>query len=316
MSDVRVGTSGWSYPTGKGTWNGIFYPVPAGGKRKRGTFDELAFYAEHFDTVEVNSTFYRVPAVHAVKSWAERTPARFAFALKLYQKFTHPEMFAKATGADPSELRIEDVDEFRTAIEPLASAGKLGPILAQFPPSFKNEPNARGYLEWLLEAFKDYPVAVELRHRSFSDDPLETLKLLGEYGAAWVQIDEPRFRSSIRQNRLPNVPTFYYMRLHGRNAASWWSHEQSEDRYNYLYTPGELKPIVEAAEHAGREVKKSYVYTNNHFSAKSVANAVEIKAQLGQPIPGEYPEEFVERYPDLRGLVKILPPAGRRRLID
>ena len=316
MSDVRVGTSGWSYPTGKGTWNGIFYPVgpraattrrrDAGGERRSG-FDELAFYAEHFDTVEVNSTFYRVPAVHAVRSWTERTPARFEFALKLYQKFTHPEMFAKATGADPSELGQQDVDDFRAAIEPLASAGKLGPILAQFPPSFKNEPSSRAYLDWLLESFKEYRVAVELRHRSFSDEPVETLELLGGYGAAWVQIDEPKFRLSIRQNRLPNVSTFYYMRLHGRNAANWWSHERSEDRYNYLYSPEELKSIVEAAADAGREVRKSYVYTNNHFSAKSVANAVEIKAQLGQPIPGEYPEEFVERYPDLKSLVKILP---------
>jgi uncharacterized protein YecE (DUF72 family) len=350
MSTVQVGTSGWSYPKGKGTWNGIFYPVAgertraghanaaghgpaaseragasgrlralgasasfadmateaAGAKSPKSRFDELAFYAQHFDTVEVNSTFYRVPAVDAVRSWGQRTPAGFEFALKLYQKFTHPEMFAKATGADPTELGQQDVDEFRAAIEPLASAGKLGPILAQFPASFRNEPNSRGYLEWLLEAFRDYRVAVELRHRSFSDDPLDTQKLLAEHGAAWVQIDEPKFRFSIRQNRLPNVPTFYYMRLHGRNAANWWSHEQSEDRYDYLYSPDELKPIVEAAEHAGREVKKSYVYTNNHFSAKSVANAVEIKAQLGQPIPGEYPEEFVERYPDLKGLVKIL----------
>jgi uncharacterized protein YecE (DUF72 family) len=307
MSDVRVGTSGWSYPTGKGTWNGIFYPVPPGAsKRKKGGFDELTFYAEHFDTVEVNSTFYRVPSADAVRRWAERTPPNFEFALKLYQKFTHPDMFAKATGADPAELGGKDVDEFRAAVDPLASAGKLGPILAQFPASFKNEPNSRGYLEWLLEAFIGYRIAVELRHRSFSDDPIDTLTLLGAFGAAWVQIDEPKFRLSIRQNRLPNVDTFYYMRLHGRNAANWWSHEHSEDRYNYLYSPQELTPIVEAVESAAREVKKSYVYTNNHFSAKSVANAAQIKAQLGQELPGEYPEEFVERYPDLRGSVKIL----------
>lgn len=307
MSEVRVGTSGWSYPKGKGTWNGIFYPVPPGSSSKKGGFDELAFYARHFDTVEVNSTFYRVPSIDAVRKWADRTPDGFEFALKLFQKFTHPEMFAKATGADPSDLGGKDVDDFRAAIEPLASAGKLGPILAQFPASFKNDANARGYLAWLLESFKDYRIAVELRHRSFSDDPVETLTLLGEFGAAWVQIDEPKFRFSIRQNRLPNVPTFYYMRLHGRNAANWWSHEQSEDRYNYLYSADELKPIVEAAADAAREVKKSYVYANNHFSAKSVANAAQIKAQLGQELPGEYPEEFVERYPDLKGLVKILP---------
>lgn len=298
---IRVGTSGWSYPSGNGTWNGIFYPT----REKR--FDELAFYARHFDTVEVNSSFYRVPAASTTASWARRTPKDFEFSLKLYQKFTHPEMFLKATGMDPADLDRTDVDAFRQAIDPLVTAGKLGALLAQFPASFKNEPSSRAYLEWLLRAFRDYPLAVELRHRSFSEDPGEAMQLLQEYGAALVQIDEPKFRDSIRQNRLPNVRTLYYMRLHGRNAAQWWSHDKSEDRYNYLYSASELDPIVDTIEASSREVKKTYVYANNHFSAKSVANAATIKNKLGQPLEGEYPEAFVDRYPDLKGLVKILP---------
>jgi uncharacterized protein YecE (DUF72 family) len=299
---IKVGTSGWSYPTGKGTWNGIFYP-----RKKPAGFDELSFYADHFDTVEVNSSFYRVPARDTTQAWARRTPKDFEFSLKLYQKFTHPDMFLAATGKDPADIDRTDVDEFRAAIDPLLRAGKLGALLAQFPASFKNEPASRGYLEWLLDAFKDYPVAVELRHRSFSDDPRETLQLLGAHGAALVQIDEPKFRLSIRQNLLPNVRTFYYMRLHGRNAAQWWTHDKSEDRYNYLYSSSELEPIVEAAEEASREVRKAYVYANNHFSAKSVANAATIKHKLGQELDGEYPEAFVDRYPDLKGIVRILP---------
>ena len=305
---IRIGTSGWSYPAGEGTWNGVFYP--RAGKRPRGLgkFDELRFYAEHFDTVEVNSTFYRIPSPATAASWAKRTPPGFEFALKLFQKFTHPEMFHKATGADPLDLGVKDVDEFRAAIDPLASAGKLGPLLAQFPASFKNEQDTRGYLEWLLEQFRDYAVAVELRHRSWSDQPEKTMTLLAEFGAAWTQIDEPKFRFSIRQNLLPNVKTFYYLRLHGRNAAQWWSHEKSEDRYNYLYSASELEPFADAVEEATRrEVKKAYLYANNHFSAKSVANAAILKHQLGQDLPGEYPEEMIERYPDLKGLVKILP---------
>ena len=175
-------------------------------RKKRGRkFDELAFYAEHFDTVEINSTFYRVPTPATARGWAERTPADFEFSLKLFQKFTHPDMFEKATGADPFDLGQKDVDEFRAGLDPLASAGKLGALLAQFPASFKNEPDSRGYLEWLLEAFKDYPVAVELRHRTWSDDPADTLQLLAALGAAWAQIDEPKFRLSIRQSLLPNV---------------------------------------------------------------------------------------------------------------
>jgi uncharacterized protein YecE (DUF72 family) len=303
---IKVGTSGWSYPSGAGTWNGIFYP----GKKPKG-FDELAFYARHFDTVEVNSSFYRVPSPSTTASWARRAPDGFEFSLKLYQKFTHPEMFLKATGRDAADLDRKDVDEFRRAIDPLADAGKLGALLAQFPASFKNEPASRAYLEWLLNALRQYPVAVELRHRSFSEDPGEAMALLAGYGAALVQIDEPKFRDSIRQNRHPNVKTLYYMRLHGRNAAEWWSHQKSEDRYNYLYSAAELEPIVEDVEEASRQTKKTYVYANNHFSAKSVANAATIKNKLGQPLDGAYPEAFVDRYPDLKGLVKILPPAGR-----
>jgi uncharacterized protein YecE (DUF72 family) len=307
-AEIRVGTSGWSYPSGKGTWNGIFYPdQPA--RRPRGTpkFDELAFYAEHFDTVEVNSSFYRVPTVATVEKWAERTPEGFEFSLKLYQKFTHPDLFAKATGGDPSQLGAKDVDAFRVALEPLVKAGKLGALLAQFPASFKNDAESAGYLEWLLKSFKDYPIAVELRHRTWSEQPSETAQLLSAYDAALAQIDEPKFKTSIRQTLLPNVKSVYYLRLHGRNAAQWWKHEASEDRYNYLYSEEELQPFAEAAKAASREVKKAYLYANNHFSAKSVANAAILKAQLGQELDGEYPVAFVEEYPDLKGMVKLLP---------
>jgi uncharacterized protein YecE (DUF72 family) len=316
MTRIRVGTSGWSYPSGEGTWNGVFYPTAserAGAKPPGSKFDELAFYAQHFDTVEVNSTFYRVPAVKTTQDWVKRTPDDFEFSLKLFQKFTHPEMFLKATGKDPADIDRTDVDEFRKAIEPMASAGKLGALLAQFPASFKNEPGSRDYLAWLLHAFREYGLAVELRHRSFSDDPVETMDLLAEHGAALVQIDEPKFKTSIRQNLRANVKTIYYLRLHGRNAAQWWKHDKSEDRYNYLYSGEELEPLVEAVAATARDVKKAYLYANNHFSAKSVANAATIKAKLGQELGGEYPESFVQRYPDLKGLVKILPaiPSGK-----
>jgi uncharacterized protein YecE (DUF72 family) len=90
MSNLRIGTAGWNYPSGRGTWNGVFYP-PRRGRPKR--FDELSFYAQHFDTVEVNSTFYGQPRAAVTSGWASRTPPGFEFAVKLYQKFTHPRMF-------------------------------------------------------------------------------------------------------------------------------------------------------------------------------------------------------------------------------
>src|SRR5262249_37201885 len=103
LGDLRIGTVGWNYPSGRGTWNGLFYPKP----RPKG-FDELAFYAEHFDTVEVNNTFYQQPREEIVRGWATRTPARFEFSVKLYQKFTHPRMFKERVAATlPDDVRGE-----------------------------------------------------------------------------------------------------------------------------------------------------------------------------------------------------------------
>ena len=321
---LRIGTSGWNYPSGPGKWNGIFYPASRSKRAGTDQFDELRFYAEHFDTVEVNSTFYGQPRAEVTRAWVERTPAGFDFSLKLYQKFTHPRMFREAAlkrapGAEGSLLDLlaqvtqSDIDEFRAGIEPLASAGRLGALLAQFPASFKNTAATRDYLAQVLRAFHDYPVAVELRHRSWSDAIADMLAMLNGFNAAWVQIDEPKFRFSIRQNYLPNITSFYYMRLHGRNAAQWWRHEHRDDRYNYLYSGEELREFSETVGAANELVKKSYLYTNNHFSAKSVVNAVMLKAQLGQPIEGEYPPELVERYPEIGGLVTVSSPSPARR---
>lgn len=351
--DLRIGTSGWSYPTGAGTWKGIFYPATRGrgsrpraarGTAAKGTgtkapkFDELAYYAERFDTVEINSSFYGTPTPETTTGWAARTPKDFEFSLKLYQKFTHPRMFKEAalkrvapaaTGGEGvgaraggragaggedalldllAEVNQSDIDDFRRALDPLANAGKLGALLAQFPPSFKADTRAIDYLQRLLHAFRDYRVAVELRHSTWSDDLATTLALLDAAKAAFVQIDEPKFRLSIRQNFLPSVTGFYYLRLHGRNAQQWWRHDKAEDRYNYLYAPEELEPFVEVADAVRALVKKMYLYTNNHFAGKSAANALMLKERLGLPIDGDYPEEFVEHYPGLRGVVKT---AGR-----
>jgi uncharacterized protein YecE (DUF72 family) len=326
MGEVLIGTSGLSYPTGKVTWNGLFYPKSRSKRDGTDRFDELAFYADHFNTVEVNTTFYGQPRADVTRGWAERTPPGFDFSLKLYQKFTHPKMFKaaalkRAPGSEGELLDLlaqvtqSDIDDFRSGIEPLAAAGKVGALLAQFPPSFKDSPESRGYLAQLLRAFADYPLAIELRHKSWSDTIGDTLSLLNAFGAAWVQIDEPKFRFSIRQNYLPNVKTFYYMRLHGRNAAQWWTHDKSEDRYNYLYTAAELQEFSETAKAAKELVKKSYVYTNNHFSSKSVVNAVMLKAQLGQAIEGEYPDALVEEYPELAEALKDrLKPAPTMRV--
>jgi uncharacterized protein YecE (DUF72 family) len=306
---VRIGTSGWSYPEGRGTWNGIFYP-PRGTRGFRAA-DELSFYAEHFDTVEVNSTFYRQPSASATARWVAQTPAGFEFSVKLYQAFTHVTPVGRGPSSDRAARAATavpqpasgDADLFKAGIEPIAAAGKLGPVLAQFPPGFHCSPESLEYIASLLDTLRDYPVAVELRHRSWSDAGAATTELLGRFQAAWVQIDEPKFRLSIRQDLLPNIQRLYYMRLHGRNAAQWWSPDAAEDRYNYLYTREELKTFAAAAAVGRSEVRKAYLYLNNHFSAKAVVNAAVLKHELGQPVPGEYQQEMLDAYPELRDIV-------------
>src|SRR5688572_18371465 len=128
VMSVHIGTSGWNYPTGKGTWNGLFYPATRSKREGTNRFDELGFYAEHFDTVEVNSTFYGQPRAAVTADWTARTPPHFVFSLKLYQKFTHPKMFRDAAlksapGSEGPLLDLlaqvtpSDIDDFRRGIE-------------------------------------------------------------------------------------------------------------------------------------------------------------------------------------------------------
>ncbi|MDH4063172.1 MAG: DUF72 domain-containing protein [Acidobacteriota bacterium] len=299
--ELRIGTSGWHYPGGRGTWTGIFYPRPE--DRPKG-FDELGFYAERFNTVEVNSTFYGQPRATVSLAWVRRTPPAFEFTVKLFQKFTHP-----ATAMDRSAVTRADVDAFKAGIEPLAVAGRLGALLAQFPSRFHDTPESRAYLDWLLGTFSAYPLAVEFRHRSWSDDRPATQALLAAHDAAWVLIDEPKFASSVRQDLTPNSPTLMYVRLHGRNAADWWTHEEAEDRYNYLYPESELAPIVDRLRAARAQVRKLYLYLNNHFAAQAVANATMVRSMLDDPVTARMPAELVAAYPMLEGRVAILPPA-------
>ncbi len=297
---IHIGTSGWSYPDGRGTWNGVFYPAPRG----RG-FDDLAYYAEHFDTVEVNSTFYRMPEAPLTSRWVARTPAHFLFSLKLFQKFTHPDMFLARKGVTDWTLSMGDVDLFRAGVEPMAASGKLAAVLLQFPPSFHAGDATRAYLDWLMQALADYPLAVELRHRTWSDDTPATAALLAAHQASWVLIDEPKFKDSVRQD-ITGGPGLTYMRFHGRNAANWWTHEHAEDRYDYLYAAAELDPFAVAAEEAAAAGKRVVMYLNNHFSAKAPANAAVLKHRLGQNVTGEYPPAMLDRYPELAAIV---PPS-------
>lgn len=291
---IRIGTSGWHYPAGAGTWNGTFYPKP----RPKG-FDELAFYTDTFDFVEINSTFYGQPRPAIAAQWAARTPPAFEFAVKLYQQFTHPRMFrerverslmAQLGSADLPASAVNalvqanqaDIDEFRRGIEPLAHAGKLGPLLAQFPASFHNDAASRAHLAALLRAFHGYAVCVELRHRSWNDAGIDAL--LDSFGAAWVEIDEPKFKDSVLRSAAPERAPLVYLRLHGRNAAAWWHHANKDDRYDYNYSTEELVPF---AKTLARAKGRAYAALNNHPRAQAVTNAKTLKQLVEELIAAE-----------------------------
>ena len=271
QAKVYIGTSGWSYPKGEGTWKGHFYPA--------GKINELEYYGQFFNTVEINSTFYRPPNPGYVYDWARRVPKGFLFTVKLWQKFTHPKMYKEATGED-AVISQEDIDLFKQSIEPLAQYGKLGALLAQFPPSFKNDNFGKQILVAVIKTFNTYRLAIELRHRSWSDDE-NTTRLLRENNIAWVQIDEPRFQSSIAAE-VPLTADMTYFRFHGRNAEMWWK-EDSETRYKYLYPKEQIDELAEKVRNASEKTELLFAQFNNHWQGYAPRNAVDLKKALKLP---------------------------------
>ena len=268
MAKIYIGTSGWSYPTGEGTWKGFFYPP--------GTKNELEFYSQFFNTVEVNSSFYRPPNPAYVANWVKRTPPGFLFAVKLWQKFTHPEMYRAAAGEE-AVISYDDVELFRQSLEPIVQAGKMGALLAQFPPSFMNNSRGKQLIEVLSRHFGQYRLAVELRHKSWSDDPA-TAKLLKQNNITWVQIDEPKFSSSIAEE-IPLTSDTAYFRFHGRNAEMWWN-GNVETRYCYNYSPEEIQELAVKIKAAAEKTSLLFAFFNNHWQGYAPKNATDMKKAL------------------------------------
>ena len=266
---LYIGTAGWSYPKGEGTWTGYFYPSSK--------IVELEYYSQFFNTVEINSSFYRPPDPGYVYNWVRRVPEGFLFSVKLWQKFTHPRMYQDSTGNE-AVIAQSDVDRFNRSIEPLAESGKLGALLAQFPPSFKNDAYGRQILNAVIKTFNQYRLAVELRHRSWSDDD-NAASLLKEYNVAWVQIDEPKFHTSVALE-VPLTANMAYFRFHGRNAEMWWRGD-SETRYKYLYSTEEIDELANRVNSAGDRLIVAYF--NNHWQGYAPRNAVHLKKALQLP---------------------------------
>ena len=269
---LYIGTSGWSYPKGEGTWTGHFYPM--------GKINELEYYSQFFNTVEINSSFYRPPNPGYVYNWVRRVPKDFLFTVKLWQKFTHPKMYKESTGEE-AVISLQDVDLFKRSIDPLVKYGKLGALLAQFPPSFRNDSFGQQILMAVFKTFSQYTLAVELRHRSWSDDE-SIAELLRKNNVAWVQIDEPKFRSSIAQE-LPVTSDMAYFRFHGRNAETWWT-GNSETRYKYLYSAEEIDELASRVKSATGQTQLIFALFNNHWRGYAPRNAVDMMKSFKLPL--------------------------------
>ncbi len=269
---IRIGPAGWSYTD----WEGTVYP-------KHGSkFDHLAYLSSFFDTIEINSPFYRIPPPTHAKSWVRRVAANrdFKFTTKVYKGFTHGEV----------EFTQDEVKEFRNYLDPLMDANRLGAILLQFPWSFKNSEESQEKLLALFRAFDAYPKALEVRHASFQNE--EFVRWLDAQNVSWVNVDQPLFHDSVKPAETATGP-MAYVRLHGRNYEKWFAHSESWERYNYLYSKEELEPWVARIETMGRN-KDAYVITNNHFRGQAIVNAGELKDALGQD--GKLPPQLKETY--------------------
>lgn len=273
-SRVRVGPAGWSYKD----WEGTVYP-PHGSK-----FDHLAYLASFFDTIEINSPFYRIPPPAHAKSWVRRVAENpdFQFTTKVFRGFTH----------EKAELASGDIKAFRSYLDPLMDAKRLGAILLQFPWSFKNAPESLDKLTALFEHFRDYPKALEVRHATFQNDAF--VAFLEEHDVSWVNVDQPLFSDSVKPSDTATGP-LAYVRLHGRNYEKWFAHKESWERYNYLYSQDELEPWIGRIEKMAKS-RDVFVVTNNHFRGQAIVNAGEIKERLGQD--GNVPPQLKETYPD------------------
>ncbi len=261
-SRIRIGTAGWSYKD----WEGIFYP-PGMRMRKQ---HPLELVARCFDVVEINTSFYGHIKPELAKLWARKVAAvnpDFIFTAKLHRSFTHsPIAVMEPTSA--ATIRPSDEDErlARQGLDALASIGKFGALLIQFPVSFKNTSLNREYLESLLRQFIEYPRVVEVRHSSW-DNP-ETLAYFTRKNVAFCNIDQPLIGRSLEATEYVTSPVGY-VRLHGRNYDMWFEAERGEDRYNYLYNETELVGMEREDRTHRRESRSHLRDRQQSFSGQS-----------------------------------------------
>ena len=264
---LRIGPAGWDYQD----WQGVVYPPGL-----KGT-DRLTFLAALFDAVEINVTFYRPVTPNQSIRWSEAVAQYpdFRFTAKLLNVFTHER-----------RLPDQEVAEFQAGLLPLLHAGHLGVLLAQFPYSFHNTEENRAYLVELRKRFGEFPVAVEVRHRSWQQRAVR--EFFTEIGLDFCNIDQPQVSYSLGQTAWATGPVGY-LRAHGRHREKWFEFgEDREARYDYLYAPEEMQDLAARVRELMERAPEVYVIFNNHPRGQAVANALEMAhllTGLAFPLP-------------------------------
>jgi uncharacterized protein YecE (DUF72 family) len=294
---IRTGPAGWSYAD----WEGRAWP-----RSKPRGFHPLRHLARFVDCVELNTTFYALPDPAHCARWVELVADRpqFRFTAKLHRDLTH--------GEETSSLS-RMADDYKRAVEPLSSSGRLAALLAQFPQGFRCGEGALERLELLAQLFSPIPLALELRHGSWF--VAEALGAIERQGWSLASIDLPAVPHGSRVWQapadVPHIGPLGYLRLHGRNSAAWFdSRAERDDKYDYLYGEQELEELVQRARRIATGRDETYVVTNNHFGAKAFANALELRARLaGERVRA--PAELIAAFPRLNDIAQ---PAGQQEL--
>ncbi len=274
MGPIRVGVCSWADETLTKFW------YPKGITKGE---DRLRYYAERFDVVEANSTYYRLPEPTLVENWAARTPEAFTMHVKAFGVMTrHPvkvdqlptdlrDVPTDARGRvdrPPREYRAEVFRRFHDALEPLRSTGKLGGILMQLPPYVVFKPASLEYLQWAKEQLRGDEMLVEFRHASWLEDAnrAETLRFLEENEMTYVVVDAPRTGGrNVVATVVAETSRTAYVRFHGRNAETWNKRTGSAaERFDYLYPEDELRDWVPQLRELAGQAQTVYAMFNNN----------------------------------------------------
>jgi uncharacterized protein YecE (DUF72 family) len=287
---IRVGTSSWADPEFVRDW----YPprLPAAAR--------LGWYAEHFDYVEVNSTFYAIPSQKVVERWNSETPAQFLFDVKLHGLLSRhavklmslPPDIRRFARSNPGgnlivtpELERVVIERILEEIEPLSSAGKLGAFLLQLSPSFSPRKHKLDELDNLASLLRDWRLAIELRNRNWLADIHRdaTLQFFQSRQLAMVLVDAPQsehFTVMQTENQITN-PKLAYLRLHGRNARAYISGRSVAERFNYDYSDQEIDEVGGRVRELADDTEDVHVAFNNNHSLYAPKAALRLKTVLG-----------------------------------